>query len=112
MRQLLVRALGRLYDVTVREAADGQEALGILATTTVDLLVTDINMPVMNGLKLIEQVRANPALSGLPILVITTEGEERDRDHALNLGASAYVTKPIQASQVVAQARLLLGSIA
>ena len=65
-------------------------------------------MPIMDGLKLVKRVRSDPAHKETPIVVITTEGSSEDRQRALDLGANAYITKPIQAPQVIATVKNLL----
>lgn len=108
MRQLLVFALARVKNLAVTEADDGVDALRKLATSHYDLIITDINMPVMDGLKLISRVRNDTTHAATPIIVITTEGGEEDRRRALALGANAYISKPIQATHVIAQVKTLL----
>jgi two-component system chemotaxis response regulator CheY len=108
MRQLLVLALSRLKSLHVTEADDGVDGLRKLATGKFDIILTDINMPIMDGLKLVKRVRSDPTHKGVPIIVITTEGSNEDRQRALQLGANAYITKPIQAPQVIAKVRELL----
>jgi two-component system chemotaxis response regulator CheY len=108
MRQLLVYAVGRVEGVDTIEAVDGVDALKKLAEATPDIILADINMPVMDGLKLVKRVRSDEKLSGIPIVIITTEGAEEDRERALALGANAFITKPIQAPQVVELIRSLL----
>jgi len=71
-------------------------------------VLTDINMPLLDGLKLISHIRAEPTITKLPIVVITTEGGREDRERALRLGANAYITKPIQAPRVMATVKELL----
>jgi two-component system chemotaxis response regulator CheY len=110
MRQLIVYALRRIAGLVVVEASDGLDALRKLAPPSrFDIILTDINMPVMDGLKLVHRVRTDPELADLPIVVITTEGGEEDRRRALALGANAYITKPIKAPQVIATVKELLG---
>ncbi|PKN44031.1 MAG: response regulator [Deltaproteobacteria bacterium HGW-Deltaproteobacteria-20] len=109
MRQLLVFALARVRNLRVTEADDGVDGLRKLANARFDLIVTDINMPIMDGLKLIRRVRTDPVHKDTPIIVITTEGAQEDRHRALQLGANAYITKPIQAPQVIAKVKELLG---
>ncbi|PIE05855.1 MAG: two-component system response regulator [Sorangium cellulosum] len=109
MRQLLVFALARVRNLRVTEADDGVDGLRKLANAKFDLIVTDINMPIMDGLKLIRRVRTDPVHKDTPIIVITTEGSQEDRHRALQLGANAYITKPIQAPQVIAKVKELLG---
>ncbi len=109
MRQLILFALRRIPDLAVVEAADGLEALRKLAPpASFDIILTDINMPVLDGLKLVHRVRTDPLLERIPIVIITTDSGEEDRRRALALGADAYITKPIQAPQVIAAVRELL----
>ena len=108
MRQLLVFALRRLKNVDIVEAQDGMDGLRKVSSDHFDLALIDINMPVMDGLKLISLMRGDEALKDIPIVVITTEGAAEDRERALNLGANEYLTKPIQANRVLSVARSLL----
>ena len=109
MRQLLVFALRRLRDVDIVEAQDGMDGLRKLASEPCDLALIDINMPVMDGLKLIGLMRGEDSLRHVPVVVITTEGGAEDRERAMRLGANEYLTKPIQANRVLAVVRSLLG---
>lgn len=108
MRQLLVFALARVKRIQVTEAEDGVDALRKLAAQKFDLILTDINMPVMDGLKLVKRIRADAQHASTPIVVITTEGSTEDRQRAMALGANAYITKPIQAPQVIQKVKELL----
>jgi two-component system chemotaxis response regulator CheY len=108
MRQLIVFALHRIRDLKVVEANDGVDALRKLGADRLDIIITDINMPIMDGLKLVKRVRTDEVLKTIPIIIITTEGAEEDRQRALALGANAYITKPIQAPQVIAKVKELL----
>ncbi|MBN2498384.1 MAG: response regulator [Deltaproteobacteria bacterium] len=108
MRQLLGFALRRIKGLRVVEADDGVDGLKKMAEERFDILITDINMPVMDGLKLVGLVRKDERYKNIPIVIITTEGAAEDRQRAMNLGANAYITKPIQAPQVVACVRELL----
>ena len=109
MRQLLEFALSRVKQIKVTEADDGVDGLKKLAAGKFDIILTDINMPIMDGLKLVKRVRTDPVHKDVPIVIITTESAEEDRQRALSLGANAYITKPIQAPQVIAKVRELLG---
>jgi two-component system, chemotaxis family, chemotaxis protein CheY len=109
MRQLIGFALKRLPGAQITEAADGVDGLKKVNGARFDLIITDINMPVMDGLKLISLVRRDVNYRNIPIMIITTEGGAEDRERALALGADAYITKPIQASQVLDTAKSLLG---
>jgi two-component system, chemotaxis family, chemotaxis protein CheY len=108
MRQLLVFALKRLKDAEIVEASDGMDGLRKVTSDHFDLALIDINMPVMDGLKLISLIRGEDSLKEMPIVVITTEGATEDRERALALGADEYLTKPIQANRVLAVAKGLL----
>jgi len=108
MRKQLAYALQRLGGVSTSEASDGADAWRKLSTATFDIVLTDINMPLLDGLKLVAMVRAGGAHQRVPIVVITTEGAEADRKRAMSLGASAYLVKPVQATQVVEAVRALL----
>ena len=108
MRQLLVFALRRLKNVQIVEAQDGMDGLRQVTGDHFDLAFVDINMPIMDGLKLISLIRGEPSLASMPICVITTEGAKEDRERAISLGANEYLTKPIQANKVLAVAKSLL----
>jgi two-component system, chemotaxis family, chemotaxis protein CheY len=108
MRQLLVFALRRLKDVEIVEAQDGMDGLRKVSSDHFDIALIDINMPVMDGLKLIRLMRDEESLKQIPIVVVTTEGADEDRDRALALGANEYLTKPIQANRVLRVAQDLL----
>ncbi|MCX5740325.1 MAG: response regulator [Proteobacteria bacterium] len=108
MRQLLAFALKRLKDVDIVEAQDGMDGLRKVSSDHFDLALIDINMPVMDGLKLISLIRGDESLRQMPIIVITTEGAREDRERAIALGANEYLTKPIQANKVLRIAQSLL----
>jgi len=101
MRQLLVFALKRLKNADVVEAQDGMDGLRKVTSDHFDLALVDINMPVMDGLKLVSLIRQNARTKDLPIVIITTEGAQEDRDRGLALGANAYISKPIQSSHLL-----------
>ncbi|QSV45532.1 response regulator [Geobacter benzoatilyticus] len=108
MRQLIAYTLRRLPDVALVEATDGVDALKKLGCDKFDLIFTDINMPIMDGLKLVSHVRNDPELKHIPIVIITTEGADEDRKRGVALGANNYLTKPIQAGKILAVAKELL----
>ncbi|MEW6585902.1 MAG: response regulator [Nitrospirota bacterium] len=101
MRQLIGFAVKRIPESRVVEATDGVDALKKLASEKIDIILADINMPVMDGLKLVSLVRSNPSYKNIPIIIITTEGAEEDRKKALAIGANAYLTKPIQTQELM-----------
>lgn len=110
MRQLIAFTLRRLQGCRILEAVDGVDALKKMATDRVDLVITDINMPMMDGLKLVSHLRGNPRTKSLPIVIVTTEGAEEDRKRGLALGANAYIPKPIQPSDLLKTVTSLLES--
>lgn len=108
MRQLLSFALKRIPGAEIVEARDGMDGLRKVTSDHFDLALVDINMPVMDGLKLIHLIRDEQSLEAMPIVVITTEGADEDRQRAMALGADEYLTKPVQAPRVLAVAKALL----
>ena len=100
MRQLIVFALKRIRGFRIVEANDGVDGLKKLSAEKFDLILTDINMPIMDGLKLVSMVRNDPNYKDTPIIVITTEGATEDRERAFALGANEYITKPTQTMKI------------
>jgi len=87
--------LGNLY-----EAGDGAQALDTLRANSVDLVLSDINMPNMDGLQLLAQIKANPQWQGIRVVMITTEGSQARVMEAVELGAAGYLRKPFTADQI------------
>lgn len=112
MRQLIVAALDAIPDLEVVEAGDGLDALRKIAGARFDIILTDINMPILDGLKLVKRLRSDEKYREVPVVIITTESAEEDRQRALALGATAYLTKPVQAREVVPLVRELLKTAA
>lgn len=108
VRQLLKMILSRSLSYRISEAQDGLEALKALQAEPFDLVITDINMPNMDGLSLVQKVRNEMGLK-IPMIIITTMGKEADRDKGLKLGANSYLTKPFQGPEVLKTATGLLG---
>jgi two-component system chemotaxis response regulator CheY len=97
MRALLASALEELEgSVKITEAESGFEALRVLPRERWDLIVTDVNMPDINGLELVSFAKGNDAYRGVPLIIVSTEGSERDRAKGLELGADAYLVKPFE----------------
>src|SRR4030065_2376784 len=96
MRQLISFALKRIPGSRIVEANDGIDALKKLTTQKFDIILTDINMPIMDGLKLVSMVRNDPAHKAIPIVIITTEGAEEDRKRGPAPGGKASIQKPRQ----------------
>ena len=100
MRSLIVSTIVAVGNFEILEAANGFEALRILPREKVDLVITDINMPDINGLELVSFIKGNPNYRNTPLLIISTEGSERDRAKGLSLGADAYLTKPFSPEEL------------
>jgi two-component system chemotaxis response regulator CheY len=94
MRSMLVSTIDELEKYTIVEAASGFEALRLLPREQVDLIITDINMPDINGLELISYVRNNPNYQSIPLFVVSTESGDKDLEKGLALGANEYLIKP------------------
>jgi two-component system chemotaxis response regulator CheY len=101
MRQLIGFAIKRIPQSRVIEATDGVDALKKLSSEKVDIILADINMPIMDGLKLVSLLKGNPSYRDIPVIIITTEGAEEDKKRALAIGANAYLTKPIQTQELM-----------
>jgi two-component system chemotaxis response regulator CheY len=100
MRSLIVSTIAAMGDYETVEAANGFEALRLLPREKVDLIITDINMPDINGLELVSFIRGNDNYRDTPLLIISTEGSERDRAKGMALGANAYLVKPFAPDQL------------
>jgi two-component system, chemotaxis family, chemotaxis protein CheY len=114
MRKIVERSLRQsgLEIGSVLEAGNGVEALAVLAQNSVDLILCDINMPVMDGLELVKQLAAVKNAKGVPVVMITTEGSESNVVQALSAGARGYIRKPFTAEQVKEHVIPLLGALA
>lgn len=100
MRSLIASTLDAMDDFELFEAANGFEALRILPREKVDLVLTDINMPDINGLELVSFVRNSPLYKDTPLVIISTEGSQRDREKGMALGADAYLVKPFNPEEL------------
>lgn len=109
MRAYLVSALETIGDCEVVEASSGFEALKQLPLKKFNLIITDINMPDISGLELISFVKNNDAYRNIPLMVVTTEGREKDRQKGLALGADEYLIKPLNLEEFAEAVRKLMG---
>lgn len=109
MREMIVACLRGVEGLQFSQAASGLEAIERLSLGTFDLMFLDLNMPDIGGFEVVEFVRSQDTLKALPIIVVTTRGEEATRTRALELGASRFMTKPFNPEAVVAELRSLLG---
>jgi two-component system chemotaxis response regulator CheY len=102
IRKILTRVLRQtgMAIHTIHEAGDGQEAMAVMAVHRVDLVLSDINMPKMDGLQLLASLKASPKWNHIPVVMITTEGGETKVAEAVKLGATGYVRKPFTADQI------------
>lgn len=111
MRKIVERSLRQagVELESVSEAANGAEALAVLQSAAVDLILCDINMPVMDGLEFVNQIGTVESAKGVPIVMITTEGSESRVVQALSAGARGYIRKPFTPDQVKDHVLPLLG---
>lgn len=86
----------------VVQAVDGKDALGRLTTGAVHMLITDLNMPNMDGIELIRQVRAKPAYKFIPIIMLTTESQAQKKQEGKTAGATGWIVKPFKPEQLLA----------
>jgi len=90
-------------------AADGLEALDALAKNDIDLIICDINMPNMDGLEFLKTIKKDDKFKDIPIIMITTDAMEEDRNYAKSLGANAYLQKPFKPSELIAELKNIPG---
>jgi two-component system chemotaxis response regulator CheY len=102
MRKIVERALRQagLDPLIVHEAGSGTEGLEVLKAKKVDLILSDINMPLMDGLEFVRQIQAQNLAPGVPVVMITTESSEEHVKQAIEAGARGYIRKPFTAEQV------------
>ncbi|MEW7999364.1 MAG: response regulator [Candidatus Thiodiazotropha endolucinida] len=107
---LSVEYLMKREGYQVMTASDGQVAIDMIADTRPDLLILDVMMPRKNGFEVCREIRADPALSGLPILMLSAKGREAEIKKGISLGADAYITKPFSTHDLVDKVNQLLQS--
>ena len=101
IRQMIKVVLGPAGH-TVIEAEDGADGIAKAKSSAPNLVITDLNMPVMNGLEMIKNLRTMPALTGVPILFLSTESDEGIKQQAKAAGATGWITKPFKPEQLLA----------
>lgn len=99
-RSLVVSTLEQLGDIEVVEASSGFEALKTLPRHKFDIIITDINMPDINGFELLNFVKHNQVYQHIPLIIITSEVSERDREKGKSLGADVYLAKPVDPEEL------------
>jgi len=108
MRRMVMTSLRGLGEVKFTEAGSGLEAIERVAVAPVDLMILDLNMPEMHGIEVLQFVRAHKKYRDLPIVVLTTRGDDESRSEAIASGATDYLTKPFQARELLAHASKVL----
>ena len=108
MRRMIIASLSAIGDVRFEHAVSGLEAIERITLSTVDLVMLDLNMPDVHGLEVLRFIRAQQALRDLPVVILTTRGDEDSRTAALRDGATLYLTKPFVPATFLAHVRPLL----
>lgn len=101
----ILRSNGFLVDTAV----NGIEGLEKIYTNDYGLIISDINMPKMDGLTMIQTLRSNEEYKDIPIIILSTEEEEEDRERGLQAGANIYLTKPVRPKDLITNVKMLLG---
>ncbi|MGD8353530.1 MAG: response regulator [Pseudomonadota bacterium] len=99
-RSLIISSLEEVGDFVIIEAENGFQALRKLPEVSPDLVITDINMPDINGLEVVRFVKQNENFQHIPVIIVTTEGREVDKERGLRLGADKYLVKPFEPVQL------------
>jgi two-component system chemotaxis response regulator CheY len=108
MRDMIVACLRAVPGTSFVHASTGLEAIERLSLAPFDLMVLDVNMPDVGGIEVLEFVRAQDRLRALPVLIVTTRGDDESRERVLRAGASAFLAKPFKPEAIIAEARALL----
>jgi two-component system, chemotaxis family, chemotaxis protein CheY len=109
IRSMIRVSLEEAGDFFAVEAGNGFEALKTLPTRRFDLIITDINMPDINGLELIGYVKSNPTYRDIPLIIVSTEKSEEDKKRGITLGAAGYVVKPFRKEELMGMVTKVLG---
>ena len=108
MRRMVATSLAKIGQCKFEEAANGLEAIERLVLGPADLMILDLNMPEIHGLDVLKFVRARPMYEQMPVVVLTTKGEESVQSEAMAAGASLYLTKPFSSAELESKVRGLL----
>ncbi len=109
MREMVIACLRGSSDFSFTQAGNGLEAIEQLSLKTFDLLLLDLNMPDIGGVEVVEFVRSQERLKNVPIIIITTRGDDVSRERALGAGASRYLTKPFTPELIQSEVAAILG---
>jgi two-component system chemotaxis response regulator CheY len=110
MRRMIITSLRNLQDAQFQEAGSGLEAIEQMAIQRIDLMILDLNMPDMHGVEVVKFVRRHQIYQHIPIIILTTKGDESSRTTALAAGASLFLTKPFEPHLLAAHTRELLSA--
>ena len=108
MRRMIIASLTGLGEVVFEQAVSGLEAIERLTISSMDLVMLDLNMPDVHGLEVLRFIRSQQSLRDLPVIVLTTRGDDDSRSAALRAGATLYLTKPFQPAAIASQVQPLL----
>jgi two-component system chemotaxis response regulator CheY len=108
MRRMIIASLRALPDTQCGEASSGLEAIERLALAPVDLMILDLNMPDMHGIEVLQFMRSHERYQGIPVIILTTRGDDDSRAVAFAAGASQYLTKPFTPQVLATQVSMLL----
>ena len=105
---MIIASLSANRDLAFEQAVSGLEAIERVTLTRMDLVLLDLNMPDVHGLEVLKFIRSQPSLAKLPVIVLTTRGDDDSREAAMKHGASLYLTKPFQPQSLVPEVSRLL----
>lgn len=109
MREMLMACLRGIEGMSFDQAASGLQAIEQISLRHFDLILLDLNMPDIGGIEVVEFIRGQDRLRSLPIIVVTTRGDEGSRERALGAGANRFVTKPFKPETILGEVQGLLG---
>jgi two-component system, chemotaxis family, chemotaxis protein CheY len=108
MRDMIVACLRAIPDTSFVHASSGLEAIERLSLAQFDLMVLDLNMPDIGGVEVLEFVRGQDTLRALPVLIVTTRGDDQSREQVLKAGATSFLAKPFTPDSIIAEVRAIL----
>ena len=111
VRNFIAAILENDLGADIVQAANGMEAMKVLPQHRFDVILTDINMPEINGLELISFLKRHPAYQAIPVVIISTEASRQDRERGLELGATAYITKPFNEQLLADEVRQIVEAV-
>ncbi len=112
MRDMIVACLRAISDTSFVHASSGLEAIERLSLASFDLMVLDLNMPDIGGVEVLEFVRGQDTLRSLPVLIVTTRGDDQSRELVLRAGATSFLAKPFTPEAIIAEVRAILAGSA